>query len=35
MKFTYVLTGWKETISDSRILKDVLVRDDQLVIPKG
>jgi len=35
MKFTYVLAGWEGTSSDSRILKDALVRDDPLVIPEG
>ena len=35
MKFTYVLAGWEGTASDSRILKDVLVRGDPLVIPEG
>ncbi|KAL2334727.1 hypothetical protein Fmac_015940 [Flemingia macrophylla] len=31
MKFTYVLGGW----SNSRILKDVLSRQDPLIIPQG
>jgi len=35
MKFTYVLTGWEGTTSDSRILKDVLSREDSLRIPEG
>ncbi|XP_068497479.1 uncharacterized protein [Phaseolus vulgaris] len=35
MKFTYVLAGWEGTASDSRILKDALVRGDPLVIPEG
>jgi len=35
MKFTYVLAGWEGTTSDSRILKDGLVRDDPLIIPEG
>ncbi|GAU49426.1 hypothetical protein TSUD_407280 [Trifolium subterraneum] len=35
MKFTYVLTGWEGTASDSRILKDALSREDSLVIPEG
>ncbi|XP_047178658.1 putative nuclease HARBI1 [Vigna umbellata] len=34
MKFTYVLAGWEGTTSDSRILKNVLDRDDPLVIPQ-
>ncbi|KAL2339778.1 hypothetical protein Fmac_007718 [Flemingia macrophylla] len=35
MKFTYVLGGWEDTASDSRILKDVLSRQDSLIIPQG
>nr|KYP48369.1 Putative nuclease HARBI1 [Cajanus cajan] len=35
MKFTYVLGGWEGTASDSRILKDVLGREDPLIIPQG
>ncbi|CAI9260811.1 unnamed protein product [Lactuca saligna] len=35
LKFTYVLTGWEGTASDSRILKNALNRDDKLVIPNG
>jgi len=35
MRFTYFLVGWKGTTSDSRILKDVVVRDDPLIIPEG
>ncbi|KAL2327743.1 hypothetical protein Fmac_021170 [Flemingia macrophylla] len=35
MKFTYVLRGWEGTASDSRILKDVLSREDPLIIPQG
>jgi len=35
LKFTYVLAGWEGTASDSRILKDALVRDDHLVIQEG
>lgn len=35
LKFTYVLTGWEGTASDSRIVKDALVRDDKLIIPDG
>nr|KAJ0217060.1 hypothetical protein LSAT_V11C300154530 [Lactuca sativa] len=34
-RFTYVLTGWEGTASDSRILKNALNRDDKLVIPNG
>ncbi|KAL7607976.1 hypothetical protein Lser_V15G11552 [Lactuca serriola] len=33
--FTYVLTGWEGTASDSRIVKDALKRDDKLLIPRG
>ncbi|CAI9295162.1 unnamed protein product [Lactuca saligna] len=35
LKFTYVLTGWEGTASDSRVLKNALNRDDKLVIPNG
>nr|KAJ0196224.1 hypothetical protein LSAT_V11C700381470 [Lactuca sativa] len=35
LKFTYVLTGWECTASDSRIVKDTLKRDDKLLIPRG
>ncbi|KAL4561033.1 hypothetical protein LXL04_033194 [Taraxacum kok-saghyz] len=35
LKFTYVLTGWEGTASDSRILKSALNREDKLVIPPG
>ncbi|KAL2338656.1 hypothetical protein Fmac_013102 [Flemingia macrophylla] len=35
MKFTYVLGGWEGTASDSRILKDVLSRQDPLIISQA
>ena len=35
LKFTYVLSGWEGTASDSRIIKDALTRDDKLLIPDG
>lgn len=35
MRFTYVLPGWEGTASDSRIIKNALVRDDKLLIPRG
>ncbi|XP_022031205.2 uncharacterized protein LOC110932156 [Helianthus annuus] len=35
LKFTYVLTGWEGTASDSRIIKDAFSRSDKLVIPTG
>ncbi|XP_057732659.1 protein ALP1-like [Arachis stenosperma] len=35
MKFTYVLSGWEGTASDSRILKDALNREYPLRIPEG
>ncbi|CAJ2655852.1 unnamed protein product [Trifolium pratense] len=35
MKFTYVLSGWEGTASDSRILKDALSREDSLLILEG
>lgn len=35
LKFTYILTGWEGTASDSRIIKNALIREDKLRIPKG
>ncbi len=35
LKFTYVLSGWEGTASDSRILKDALSREDKLEVPEG
>ncbi|XP_016182102.1 putative nuclease HARBI1 isoform X1 [Arachis ipaensis] len=35
MKFTYVLTGWKGIVSDSKVLKNALSRDDNLKLPRG
>nr|KAJ0189071.1 hypothetical protein LSAT_V11C800424190 [Lactuca sativa] len=35
INFTYVLTGWEGTASDSMILKNALNRDDKPVIPNG
>ncbi|XP_028768055.1 uncharacterized protein LOC114725688 [Neltuma alba] len=35
LKFTYVLTGWEGTASDSRIIKNALTREDKLKIPEG
>ena len=35
LKFTYVLSGWEGTTSDSRIIKNALTRDDKLLIPEG
>nr|KAJ0203101.1 hypothetical protein LSAT_V11C500239260 [Lactuca sativa] len=35
LKFTYVLTMWEGTASDSRIVKDALKRDDKLLIPRS
>jgi len=32
MKFTYVLDKWEETIPYSKILKDVLIKEDPLNI---
>ncbi|XLU20830.1 hypothetical protein S245_056896, partial [Arachis hypogaea] len=34
MKFTYVLTGWEGTASDSKVLKNALSRDDNLKLPR-
>ena len=35
LKFTYVLSGWEGTASDSRIIKSALTRNDNLKIPQG
>ena len=35
LKFTYVLPGWEGTASDSRIIKNALIREDKLIIPEG
>ncbi|GJT63012.1 putative nuclease HARBI1 [Tanacetum coccineum] len=35
LKFTYVLSGWEGTTSDSRIVKDAVTRNDKLIIPDG
>ncbi|GJV37855.1 putative nuclease HARBI1 [Tanacetum coccineum] len=35
LKFTYVLSGWEGTVSDSGIIKDALTRDDKLLILDG
>ncbi|XP_076949299.1 uncharacterized protein LOC143621898 [Bidens hawaiensis] len=35
LKFTYVLSGWEGTASDSRVLKDALTREDKLNTPDG
>ncbi|XP_030942164.1 glycine cleavage system H protein 2, mitochondrial-like isoform X5 [Quercus lobata] len=35
LKFTYVLPGWEETASNSRIIKNTLTRNDNLKIPQG
>ncbi|KAL5579345.1 hypothetical protein UlMin_011787 [Ulmus minor] len=35
IRFTYVLAGWEGTASDSRVIKNALVRDDNLVILNG
>ncbi|XXG58960.1 hypothetical protein AAC387_Pa04g1134 [Persea americana] len=35
MRFTYVLPGWEGTTSDSKIIRNVLVRQDKLIIPQG
>ena len=34
LKFTYVLLGWEGTASNSRIIKSVLTRNDNLKIPQ-
>ncbi|KAG6530240.1 hypothetical protein ZIOFF_012463 [Zingiber officinale] len=35
LKFTYILSGWEGTTSDSRIVKNALSRHDKLLIPHG
>nr|GEV39569.1 putative nuclease HARBI1 [Tanacetum cinerariifolium] len=35
LKFTYVSSSWEGTVSDLRIVKDALTRDDKLIIPDG
>ncbi|KAG6507966.1 hypothetical protein ZIOFF_033321 [Zingiber officinale] len=35
LKFTYILSGWEGTSSDSRIVKNALSRRDKLLIPHG
>lgn len=35
LKFTYVLSGWEGTTSDSRIIKDALTRENKLIILDG
>ena len=35
LKFTYILPGWEGIASDSRIIKSVLTRNDNLKIPQG
>ncbi|KAL5564456.1 hypothetical protein UlMin_027620 [Ulmus minor] len=36
LKFTYVLSGWEGSASDSRILDNDLTRDlDKLIVPQG
>ena len=35
LKFTYVLSGWEGTTSDSRIIKSALTRNDNLKISQG
>lgn len=35
LKFTYVLPGWEGSAADSKVLRDALVRQDPLVVPKG
>ncbi|XP_057985365.1 uncharacterized protein LOC131170330 [Hevea brasiliensis] len=35
LRFTYVLSGWEGSASDSRILENALTREDKLKVPKG
>jgi hypothetical protein len=35
MKFIYVLAGWEGSASDSRILRDAIIRENGLKVPIG
>ncbi len=35
LKFTYVLSKWKGTVSESKILKDKISREDKLAVTEG
>ena len=35
LKFMYVLPGWEDSASDSRILDSALSREDNLNVPQG
>jgi len=35
MKFLYVLSAWEGSASDSRVLRDVMSRQDAFVVPQG
>ncbi|KAL3502327.1 hypothetical protein ACH5RR_036776 [Cinchona calisaya] len=35
MKFPYILPGWEESVADSKVLCDALVRQDPLIVPNG
>ena len=35
MKFLYVLPLWEGSASDSRVLRDVMSRQDAFVVPQG
>ncbi|KAL8520719.1 hypothetical protein ACS0TY_011316 [Phlomoides rotata] len=35
MHFTYMLAGWEGSVTDARILRDAVARDDGLTVPHG
>ena len=35
VKFLYVLPAWEGSASDSRVLRDVMSRQDAFVVPQG
>ena len=35
LKFIYVLPGWEGSVSDSRVLRDALRKNNRFIIPSG
>ncbi|KAL9412150.1 hypothetical protein AB3S75_045717 [Citrus x aurantiifolia] len=35
MKFIFVIPGWEDSTSDSRVLRDALIKPTSLKVPKG
>ncbi|KAH6793154.1 hypothetical protein C2S52_003631, partial [Perilla frutescens var. hirtella] len=35
MKFIYVLSGWEGSAADSRVLRDAIIRENGLRVPRG